>query len=59
MKREPDNNRVKRAMEHIKAAIVSINSIKWEHRSDKEEDTLQEVKSCLKEVNQVLNQLTQ
>ena len=34
--RQPDINRVKRAMEHIEAAKTHLNSIKWENMSDKE-----------------------
>ena len=34
MKREADNNRVTRAMEHIMAAVTNLKSIKDEHRSD-------------------------
>ena len=34
--REPDKNRVKRAIEHINAAVVSIENIKWENRTNRE-----------------------
>lgn len=43
--RQPDVNRIRRAMEHIQAAIVSINAIKWEHRTRDEETFLE----CSKE----------
>jgi hypothetical protein len=45
--REPDRNRVKRAMEHIMAAITNINSIKKENRTDSEERTLESTRSNL------------
>ena len=47
MKREADKNRVKRAMEHIMAAITNINSIKDEHRMEDEHVSLESVKSNL------------
>lgn len=40
MKRQADNNRVNRAMEHIQAAVTNINSIKWENRTAAEERVL-------------------
>ena len=45
--RQPDINRVMRAMEHIMAAITNINSIKWEHRTRDEETFLETTKSRL------------
>ena len=45
--RQPDINRVKRAMEHIQASIVCINSIKWEHRTNDEEAFLEQTKRIL------------
>lgn len=45
--RQPDINRVMRAMEHIMAAITNINSIKWEHRTHDEETFLETTKSRL------------
>lgn len=45
--RQPDINRIKRAMEHIQAAIVSINSIKYEHRTHNEEVFLECTKGRL------------
>lgn len=34
--REPDKNRVKRAVEHLNAAVTHLNSIKRENVSDME-----------------------
>ncbi len=45
--RQPDINRVKRAMEHIQAAIVSINGIKDQHRTREENRDLEDVKANL------------
>lgn len=45
--RQPDYNRVKRAMEHIMAAITCINSIKWEHRTDNDDRFLEATKKNL------------
>lgn len=45
--RQPDINRVKRAMEHIHAAIVSISNIKSEHMNGDEEWYLRRVKDEL------------
>lgn len=45
--RQPDINRVKRAMEHIQAAIVSINGIKDQHRTREENRYLEDVKANL------------
>ena len=53
--RQPDYNRVKRAMEHIMAAITCINSIKWEHRTDKENILLEDTRTNLAEEWRVLN----
>lgn len=53
--RQPDYNRVKRAMEHIMAAITCINSIKWEHRTDKENMFLEDTRTNLAEEWRVLN----
>ena len=40
MKREADNNRVKRSMEHVKAAITNLKSIKPDNMSLDEEDKM-------------------
>ena len=45
--RQPDINRVMRAMEHIQAAIVSINGIKDQHRTREENRYLEDVKANL------------
>ena len=52
--RQPDINRVNRAMEHIMAAITNINSIKWEHRTKAEENILEATKQHLAEEYRVL-----
>ena len=52
--REPDKNRVRRAMEHIMAAITNLNSIKWEHRTESENRTLNDVWSHLSEEYRIL-----
>lgn len=57
--REPDKNRVRRAMEHIMAAITNINSIKWEHRTNDELLTLEGVKGHLAEEYRTLKRLTE
>mgnify|MGYP006896857186 CR=1 FL=1 len=57
--REPDKNRVRRAMEHIMAAITNINSIKWENRTDSEDRTLEEVKKCIADEWRVLKALAE
>lgn len=58
MKREADKNRVKRAMEHIMAAITNINSIKDEHRMADEHASLESVKSNLANEYRTLRTLT-
>ena len=40
MKR-PDINRVRRAAEHLKAAMTNLDSIKWENRTNKENEQLE------------------
>ena len=52
--RQPDINRVKRAMEHIMAAITHINSIKWENRSHAEDNILETTKQNLADEYRVL-----
>lgn len=58
MKREADKNRVKRAMEHIMAAITNINSIKDEHRMTDEHESLELAKRNLANGYQTLRILT-
>lgn len=57
--RQPDLNRVNRAMEHIMAAITHINSIKWEHRTAAEENTLETAKQHLADEYRVLRMLSE
>lgn len=57
--RQPDINRVNRAMEHIMAAITCINSIKWEHRSPDEEAVLESTKGHLADEYRVLKVLAE
>ena len=47
MKREADNNRVKRAMEHAMAAITNINSIKIIDRTPMQNILLEQAKKQL------------
>ncbi len=47
MKREADNNRVKRAIEHINAAITNINSIKIIDRTPMQNMLLEQAKKQL------------
>lgn len=47
MKREADNNRVKRAMEHVMAAITNINSIKIIDRTPTQNMLLEQAKKQL------------
>jgi hypothetical protein len=47
MKREVDNNRVKRAMEHVMAAITNINSIKIIDRTPMQNMLLEQAKKQL------------
>ena len=55
MRRTADNNRIKRAIEHLDAAIVNINSIKWENRTDNEEATLSDVVGKIAFINTILS----
>lgn len=57
--RQPDKNRIKRAMEHIMAAITNINSIKWENRTPSENKTLDDVWSHLAEEYRILRILAE
>ena len=57
--RQPDINRVKRAMEHIMAAITNINSIKWENRNSKEDAILETTKEILAKEYRVLRLLSE
>lgn len=57
--RQPDINRVKRAMEHIMAAITHINSIKWENRSQAEDNILETTKQNLADEYRVLRTLSE
>ena len=47
MRRESDNNRARRALEHVNAAITHIDSIKRENRTDEEHTFLVAEKSAL------------
>ena len=57
MKREADNNRVKRAMDHIAAAITNLRSIKWENRTSKEDNAIEDTIAHLHVETLVLNLL--
>lgn len=57
--RQPDVNRVNRAMEHIKSAITHIESIKWENRSHAEENILVTTVQILGEEYRVLKVLAE
>ncbi len=57
--RQPDRNRIKRAMEHIMTAIENINGIKWENRTPSENKTLDDVWSHLAEEYRILRILAE
>lgn len=57
MKREADNNRVKRAVEHINAAITNLESIKWENRTVDEEKAIEGTIARLQSENLILHLL--
>ena len=57
MKREADNNRVKRAIEHINAAITNLESIKWENRTVDEEKAIEGAIARLQSENLILHLL--
>lgn len=57
MKREADNNRVKRAVEHINAAITNLESIKWENRTVDEEKAIEGAIARLQSENLILHLL--
>lgn len=57
MKREADNNRVKRAIEHINAAITNLESIRWENRTLNEEQAIEGTVKRLQEEKLVLHLL--
>lgn len=54
MKREADNNRIKRAIDHLNAAITNIESIKWEHRTVLEEQSLTFVDDQIRHLKTIL-----
>ena len=39
--RRPDINRVRRAAEHLKAAMTNLDSIKWENRTKIENENIE------------------
>lgn len=57
MKREADKNRTKRAIEHIKAAITNIDSIKFENRDKVDDYALDESRGNLVGVKQMLESI--
>lgn len=57
--RQPDISRVNRAMVLIMAAITNINSIKWDHRTNAEENILETTKQHLAEEYRVLKTLAE
>lgn len=54
MKREADNNRIKRAIDHLNAAVTNIASIKWEHRTVLEEQSLTFVDDQIRHLKMIL-----
>lgn len=56
--RQPDINRIKRAIEHIKAARAQIDSIKFENRSNIEERNLNGIWEGLRYEEMKLEALT-
>ena len=59
MKREADINRVKRAMEHLTAVIVNIESIKEENRTNEDDAVLKKSKSEIAQIWRTLRRITQ
>lgn len=57
--RQPDINRVNRAIEHIKAARVIIENIKWENLTSREsslrKSVYAELDNCEWTLNDILN----
>ena len=41
--RKPDINRLNRSAEHLEAARTLLSSIKWEHRSDSENEEINDI----------------
>lgn len=58
MKREADNNRIKRAINHLNAAVINIASIKWEHRTQSEEQSLGDVVNGISDLLLILDSLS-
>ena len=58
MKREADNNRVKRAIEHLNAAITNIRSIKDENVTRQEKHSLGVTTSDINYLTKRLEALT-
>lgn len=55
--REPDRNRIRRAIDHVVAAMTNIDSIKWENRTQPEEWTLNGICDVLQEQKDILESL--
>lgn len=52
--RQPDLNRVNRAMEHVRAANTVLNSIKWENITALEDEFRCKAKQTLRDVECIL-----
>lgn len=55
--RQPDENRVKKALEHIKAARTVLNSIKWENLTMMEDSMRQQAYFSMDTVESYLNDM--
>ena len=55
--REPDRKRIRRAIDHVEAAMTNIDSIKWENRTQPEEWTLNGICDVLQEQKSILESL--
>ena len=56
--READKNRIKRAIEHMKAAVTNLKSIKAVDRTEKMDMTIFNVEQSLYRWEEKLNNLT-
>lgn len=46
--RQPDINRVLKALDHLKAASLILNNIKWENTTGKEDGLLHEARQAFR-----------
>lgn len=55
--RQPDINRVKKAMEHLKAATTILSNIKWENQNSMESYLISETKSQIQDADTTMMDL--